>query len=345
MKKKFTALLLTAFIGLLLAACSSETPEPAQKPADPKSSAAAPGPGPGESFTLGGETYTLLSQVPLPKYDSATATGIGIIFAKKEDTSPIIISGGQAASLIDMTLDMAGGPLESSNITFNKSDSIPGYALSVRFEFLLPKGAALPASGKIYHTGKKDEKAVSLAGLKTAVLAEPAPAEPAAAEPADLNPALPEAAKPLLGEWELVSIKFFTPVPDNGIFGINATLGIQEGYQHGRDLTLNGDLTMQSNVSLNPIPEASTMLPFEITDLDLRACSSWEYDSGTILISDGPALKASYDEASKILSLTQDSMKMIASRPMPGLNTKSSPVSEEGSVELEITLGFKAKQK
>ena len=121
----------------------------------------------GEDFKLGDETYALEKWIALPEYDTDTKTGYGLCFVQKEGVAPIAISGSSYTSLIDMNLDMDGGTLSTSYISFIAVDDAPGYAARVTFEFALPKAAALPENGTIFHTGADKEERIDLSPLET----------------------------------------------------------------------------------------------------------------------------------------------------------------------------------
>lgn len=334
MKRIISILLLVLFV-TVLTACSGQASETSGEAPQQAAMSSA------EDFKLGDETYALEKWVALPEYDTNTQTGVGLCFVQKEGVAPIVISGGSYKSLIDMTLDMDGAPLSTSNISFIKVEDAPGYTARVTFEFALPKGAALPVDGTIFHTGENEEIAIDLSGLtalpieaatQNAVPEENAPAEQTSA-------ALDDAGRALCGEWLLDSIIFRTPDADNGIYAIDATMSISEGFEYGRDLILREDMTMISFIDLSALIEAVPELPFTINDLDLKDYAGWTYVNGTMTLTyGGPAFAAVYDEASKELRLTRSGEVAI----MPG--STNGMVTQSGSVLIDITMVFKAKE-
>ena len=329
MKKLLALLLLVATIGALTA-CSPQASAPGQGASELKTDALSAG----EDFKLGDETYALEKWVALPEYDTDAKTGVGLCFLQKEGVAPIVISGDGYKSLIDMTLDMDGAALATSNISFIKVEDAPGYAARVTFEFALPKGAALPTGGTIFHTGENEELAIDLSALE----ALPIEVTAATEAPAGVAAALEDDAQALCGEWLLDSIIFRTPDADNGIYAIDATMSISEGFEYGRDLVLREDMTMISFIDLSALIDAVAELPFTIDDLDLKDYSGWTYANGTITLTyGGPAFAAVYDEASQELRLTRSGEVAILSDAANGMATQS------GSVLIDITMVFKTK--
>lgn len=330
MKKLLTVLLLIAIIGAF-AACSPQTSTPGAQISGPKTAALSAG----EAFKLGDETYALEKWAALPEYDTDTQIGIGVCFVQKEGVAPIVISGGGYKSLIDMTLNMDGAPLSTSNISFIKAEDAPGYAGRVTFEFVLQKGAALPVGGTIFHTGKNERIAIDLSALE----ALPIEAEPKTGSSESTAPAPDDFGKQaFFGEWLLDSIVFRTPNEDNGIYAIDASMSISEGFEYGRDLSLREDMKMISFVDLSALIEAVPELPFTINDLDLKDYSGWTYSNGTITFTPGgPAFTASCDEASKELRLTRSGEAAIIPNTVNGMTTQS------GTVLIDITMVFKIK--
>ncbi len=336
MKRSLSALLLVLLVASL-AACSGRPAGPAGESAAPPRETFQPEAAAltaGEDFKLGDETYALEKWVALPEYDTDTQTGVGLCFVQREGVAPIAISGGGYKSLIDMTLDMEGTPLYTSNISFIKAEDAPGYTARVTFEFALPKGAALPAGGTIFHTGENEEIAINLSMLE----ALPIEAFPAIEPSAGAAAASDDGAQALCGEWLLDSIIFCTPDENNGIYTIDAAMSISEGFEYGRDLVLREDMKMISFIDLSALIDAVPELPFSISDLDLKDYSGWTYRSGTVTLTyGGPAFTAVYDEASRELRLTRSGEVAILSGSANGMATQS------GSVLIDITMVFKAK--
>ncbi len=335
--KRFLAVLLLALLLASLTACSGQPTQQAGDSAAPQqetfsTEAALPA---GKDFKLGDETYSLEKWVALPEYDTDTQTGVGLCFVQREGVAPILISGGSYKSLIDMTLDMGGTPLSTSNISFIKAEDAPGYAARVTFEFAIPKGAALPTGGTIFHTGENVEISIGLSTLE----ALPIEAAPAAETAPDAAPASDDFGKEaFFGEWLLTSIIFRTPDADNGIYAIDATMNISEGFEYGRDLVLRKDMKMVSFVDLSALIDAVPELPFAINDLDLKDYAGWTYANGTITLTyGGPAFEAVYDEASKELRLTCSGEVAILPGAANGIATQT------GAVLIDITMVFKAK--
>jgi len=147
-----------------------------------------------------------------------------------------------------------------------------------------------------------------------------------------------EAASALAGEWVLESIRFYTPVSDNGIYKIDGTMSISEGYPYGRSLALSADGTAASDVNLNALVKAVPELPFETDDLDLSEYAGWAVEGESLTFSpDGPALIVAHDEAAKTLSLTSSGEVEIQSMEVNGASSKT------GTVAIEITMTFAAK--
>jgi hypothetical protein len=234
-----------------------------------------------------------------------------------------------------MTLDVDGTPLSTSNISFIKAEDVPGYAGRVTFEFALPKGAVLPIGGTIFHTGKNERIAIDLSSLE----ALPIEAAPKTESSPGVAPAPDDFGKQaFFGEWLLDSIIFYTPNEDNGIYTIDATMSISEGFEYGRDLSLREDMKMISFVDLSALIEAVPELPFTINDLDLKDYSGWMYANGTLTLTPvGPAFTASYDEASQELRLTRSGEVAIIPNTANGMTTQS------GTVLIDITMVFKSK--
>lgn len=329
MKKLLAALLFIAIIGVLTA-CSPQASAPGQEASEIKTDALSAG----EDFKLGNETYALEKWMALPEYDTDTQTGVGLCFVQKEGVAPIAISGSGYKSLIDMTLDMDGAALATSNISFIKVEDAPGYTARVTFEFALPKGAALPVGGTIFHTGKNEEVAIDLSALD----ALPIEVTAATEAPAGAAAAFDDDAQVYFGEWMLDSIIFRTPDENNGIYTIDATMSISDGFEYGRDLVLHEDMTMVSLIDLSALIEAVPELPFAINDLDLKDYSGWTYSNGTITLAyGGPAFTATCDEASQELRLMRSGEVAIHSDTANGMATQS------GSVLIDITMVFTAK--
>ena len=303
--KRFLSVLLFVLLVASLAACSRQPAElagesttPSQETFKPEAAALSAN----EDFKLGDETYALEKWVLCPEYDTDTQIGVGLCFVQKEGVAPIVISGGNYKSLIDMTLDMEGTSLSTSNISFIKADDAPGYTARVTFEFALLKGAALPTVGTVFHTGENEEIAIDLSTLE----ALPIDAVPTTGTSAGAALTLDEDAQAFCGEWLLDSIIFRTPDADNGIYTIDAAMSISEGFEYGRDLILREDMAMVSFIDLSALIDAVPELPFAISDLDLNVYSGWTYTNGTLTLTpDGPAFAAVYDEASQELRLTR----------------------------------------
>ncbi|MDR2132309.1 MAG: hypothetical protein LBP30_03070 [Clostridiales Family XIII bacterium] len=253
---------------------------------------------------------------------------------QKEGVAPIVISDGDYSSLVDVTLDMNGATQGTDNINFVAVDDAPGYAARITFGFALPKGAALPAGGTIFHTGDDEEIAIDLSTLE-ALSIEAEDTEP----PAGVDSAADDfGKKAFFGEWLLTAITFYTPEEDNGIYTIDGTMSISEGFEYGRDLIFKEDMGMSSNIDLRALVDATDELPFSVEELNLLDYSGWEYADGTLtLTAGGPAFAAAYDEASGELRLMRSGEVAIASTATNGLLTQS------GSVLLDITMAFTAK--
>ena len=326
--KRIVSTLLLVLLVASLTACSGQSSDLAGEAPQQATMSFA------EDFKLGDETYALEKWVALPEYDTDTQTGVGLCFVQKEGVAPIVISNGSYTSLIDMTLEMDGTSLSTTNISFIKAEDAPGYTARVTFEFALSKGAALPLAGTIFHTGENEEIAIDLSSLE----ALPIEAVPTTGSSAGVAAALDGDAQALCGEWLLTSIIFHTPDADNGIYTIDATMSISEGFEYGRDLILREDMTMISFIDLNALIEAVPELPFTINDLDLKDYSGWTYANGTITLTyGGPAFAAVYDEASEELRLTRSGEVAI----IPG--TTNGMVTQSGSVLIDITMVFNAK--
>jgi len=280
----------------------------------------------GEDFKLGDETYALEKWVALPEYDTDTKTGYGLCFVQEEGIAPIAISGSSYTSLIDMKLDMDDGTLSTSNISFISVDDAPGYAARVTFEFALPKAAALPEIGTIFHIGADKEERIDLSSLETPAGVPSAPQEQS--QPT-VMPADDYEAKKLAGEWVLTAITFRTPETDNGIFSVDATMEISEGFEYGRNLSLREDMTMIGLIDLSALIDAVNELPFSVSDLDFKDYSGWKYANGVVtLTNSGPEFAASYDDATEELHLTWSGTVQI---------------DPSGEVRMDITMVFKAK--
>ena len=225
-----------------------------------------------------------------------------------------------------MKLDMDDGTLSTSNISFIAVDDAPGYAARVTFEFALPKAAALPESGTIFHTGADKEERIDLSSLETPAGVPSAPQEQS--QPTEM-PADDYEAKKLAGEWVLTAITFRTPETDNGIFSMDATMEISEGFEYGRNLSLREDMTMIGLIDLSALIDAVNELPFSVSGLDFKDYSGWKYANGVItLTNSGPELAASYVDATEELHLTWSGTVQI---------------DPSGEVLMDITMVFKAK--
>lgn len=324
--KKWLLLLLCTMLAIALTACGGVVS------AEPKQESA--GLAAGEDFSMGDETYALEKWVLLPEYNTDTHAGYGVCFVQKEGIAPILISGSSYRSLIDMTLDTGGEAISTRNISFIKVEDAPGYAARVTFEFSLPKDAKLPAIGRIFHSGKDEEADIDLS-----TLGAPLPAsEPAVTEaPVPEEPPLDAKAQAYCGDWLLEAIVFCTPNADNGIFAIEGTMEVSEGFEFGRELTLNEDMTMNGLVNLDGLVDAVTELPFAISGLDLNAYTNWAYEDGMVtFMPDGPALAAEYDEAAGELRLKRGGEVEIKS-----VQTGDA-VSKSGMVDMDITMIFQA---
>jgi len=326
--KRLLAILLFIAISAAFIACSKQTSAPKEQMPEQKPAALSAN----EAFKLGDETYALEKWVALPEYDTDKRIGVGLCFVQKEGVAPIVISGGGYKSLIDMKLNMDGTQLSTSNISFIKD--APGYAGRVTFEFALPKGEALPISGTIFHTGKNEKVELDL----TVIEALPIEASPKTNTSA-MAPAPDDfGIQAFFGEWVLDKIIFHTPNEDNGIYTIDATMSITEGFEYGRDLSLRKDKKMVSVVDLSALIEAVPELPFTINDLDFKDYSGFAYANGTLTLTPvGPAFTASCDEAAKELRLTRSGEVAIIPNTVNGMKAQS------GTVLIDITLVFKAK--
>lgn len=325
--KKLAVILLVAVMLCSLAACSNQTTIPDGHLPNSDTSALPAG----VDFKLGDETYALEKWTLCPEYDTDTQIGVGLCFVQKEGVAPIVISGGSYKSLVDMTLDVSDSQLGTSNISFIAVEDAPGYAARITFEFALTRGAVLPVDGTIFHTGDNEEIAIDLSEL------EALPIEAAETlSPGGVAPAPDDFGKEtFFGEWQLTAITFRTPETNNGIYTIDATMNISEGFEYGRELILKEDMGMNSNINLRALMNAVDELPFSIDELNLLVYSGWEYANGTLtLTAGGPAFTAYYDEAARKLLMTHSGEATILSP------AESGEATQLGSVLLDITMEF-----
>jgi len=148
----------------------------------------------------------------------------------------------------------------------------------------------------------------------------------------------PEAASALAGEWVLESIRFYTPESGNGIYEIDGTMTVSEGFPFGRALTLTADGTAASDMNLDALVEAVPELPFETADLNLSNYTGWTVVGDTLTFSpDGPALSVAHGDAADELRLTRSGEVEILS------NTVNGAATNTGTVAIEITMMFTAK--
>jgi len=142
----------------------------------------------------------------------------------------------------------------------------------------------------------------------------------------------------LAGEWVLEAIRFYTPDDANGIYKIDGTMTVSEGFTFGRALTLSADGTAASDMNLDALVEAVPELPFETADLNLSNYTGWTVVGDTLTFSpDGPALSIAHDEAAGTLHLTRSGEMEIQSMEVNGASSKT------GTVTIEITMMFTAK--
>ena len=219
-----------------------------------------------------------------------------------------------------------GTTVATSNISSIGVEDVEGFAGRVTFEFALDRGAALPLGGTFYHTGKDQQKIVDLSGLS-------APDGGAAATAPAAEAALSDESKRLCGSWKLHSITFETPEADNGIFSIDATMEVSDGFEYGLALNLGEDGSFSSDIDLDGLTEAVQELPFATEGLNLKKYSAWSYEKLELLLSpEGPALVAAMDEGSGDLRLTWCGEAEIAS------NTVNGAASKSGTVPMNITI-------
>ncbi|MDO5112110.1 MAG: hypothetical protein Q4E65_07380 [Clostridia bacterium] len=323
MMKKWIAVLLAALLLMSFSACGADEAQSAGQTA---------GKAAGESFTLGKETYALEKWVLLPEYDTDTMRGYGLCLVQQEAVAPIKITSQGYSSLVDATLDVGGTELPTRNISFIKTDGAPGYAARVTFEFALDKGEALPASATMRHADTKEEQRLDLSALAAPVAAS-AQTEEAAAQEETEAPVIPQEGLALCGDWLLTGVRFYTPEQDNGIYAIDGTMGLFEGYDLGRDLRLLEDGTFSSDINISALIEEVNELPFTAADLDFNAYGAWEFQDNLILPApDGPALHVEEASAEGELQLKNSRTVEIESIERDGAMTK------DGRVDIEITL-------
>ena len=314
--KKIIALLLAALTALALCACGQGAAQPAHVAA-------------GETFKMGDETYFLEKWVRCPEYDSDEKVGYGLCFLQVEGIAPIVISSGGYSSLIDMTLDVEGGAVSTRNISFIGVEDVEGFAGRVTFEFALDKGAVLPASGTFYHTGKDQQENIDLSSLS-------APDGGAAAAPT-IEAALSDEAKRLCGSWKLHSITFETPEADNGIFSIDATMEVSDGFEYGLALELGEDGSFYSDIDLDGLTKAVQELPFATDELNFQKYSEWSCEDNKMTLSpDGHVFVAALEESGD-LSVTWCGEVEIESTTVNGAASKA------GVVAIYITMTLSPK--
>ena len=283
----------------------------------------------GENFKFGDETYALEKWIKMPKYDSESKTGYGLSFLQKEGVMPVQLSistnGSPSAyaSLLDMKLEIDGENLEPENISFENVKDVPGYTARIIFEFAIPNQSKLPDKGTLFYTNKKIQKEIDLSALE----APEKNIEISAENPEILN---------FCGNWKLSSIIFHTPDTGNGIFEIDATLDISDGFEYGRDLTLSKDMSLKSDVDIDALIDAISELPFIVNDFNLKGDTGWSYSDGKMkTIPDGTELMASYNEKDEVLLLVHSGKVDILSKKTDKNAVKSGPVL------MEITAVFK----
>lgn len=313
--RKSLALLSLTFFMLFIAACGDVTQSVKSDVTEPSV---------GVNFKLGKQTYALEKWVRRADYDTDTKTGYGLCFLQVEGVAPISISAsGEYSSTLDMTLDIGDTALRAGSISFAAVDDID-YATRITFIFALPKGSALPVNGTISNTGNDERKTINLSELS-------APDEET--EQVTTLPADDYYALKLCGNWQLSSIIFRTPEADNGIFTIDATMDVSEGFEYGLNLKLSEDWTLSSDIDLDSLTEAVDELPFSTDGLDLSKYTSWSYTNELFTPAPaGPALTAAVDKQSGELSLTWSGNVNIGSTDANG-----------GTVALDITLIFTSK--
>ncbi len=324
--KRWIALLIAALLLMPLSSCSGGGAQSAGQSA---------GKAAGESFTLGKESYALEKWVLLPEYDTDTARGYGLCLVQKEAVAPIKITSQGYSSLVDATLDAGGTVISSRNISFIKTEDAPGYAARVTFEFALDKDEALPTSATMRHADTEEEQRLDLSSLASPAAPETAPeqAEETSAPEKTEAPVISEEALALCGDWLLTGVRFYTPKQDNGIYAIDGTLGLSEGYDLGRDLRLLEDGRFASDINISALIENVNELPFAAEDLDFRAYGKWEFQDDLIIPApDGPALHVEEAPAEGELLLKNSRTVEIESVEQNGATTKS------GTVDIEITL-------
>lgn len=283
----------------------------------------------GENFKFGDETYAVEKWIIVPKYDSETQTGYGLSFLQKEGVIPVQISistngsPSSYSSLLDMKLEIDGENLEPENISFENVKDVPGYSARIIFEFAIPTQSKLPDNGTLLYKNKKLQKEIDLSALE----APKKNGEKSAEDRELLN---------FYGNWKLSSIIFHTPETGNGIFEMDATMDISDGFEYGRDLSLSKDMSLKSDVDIDALVYAISELPFIVHNFNLKDDTGWSYSNGKIkTIPDGTELMASYNEKDEVLFLTHSDEVDILSQKTDQTATKS------GSVLMEITLVFK----
>ena len=111
--------------------------------------------GTGDVFSVKGvDDFVLDKIVLLPEYNTATKTGYGVVFLKKEASAPISFTMGSSASqvsdpksLVDLTLMDGENAIRSANISFVQVDDSPLYKGSATFAFQIEDGKPFPAKG------------------------------------------------------------------------------------------------------------------------------------------------------------------------------------------------------
>lgn len=338
MKAKLTIIFILIFALLAFTACSGGA-----KPAASEPSAAPTPQAPIEDnvkFSFWESSYLVEKWMNCTSKDTAEQKCIVLCVLQKGNKSPITFQmGGSDGKLaptlqFDVSLDGAGS---STMSWLEQVNDVEGYAVRYNFFFMLDKSASLPASGMFNFLGDGSSHELDMSSL-------PAPSEnfefEASAEPTpEPAPVDPELDAALSGEWTLKEVEFATGDESNGIFDINATLGLDEGFEHGLSLKLTAldasVFSFESDINFAACIKAMSDLPFEAPEVDFTQYERYaviKAESLGALEPDGPQL--AYEADAGTLRLTYSGKVEVASREVSGATTKS------GNIDLTLTFVF-----
>lgn len=348
MKAKSSLIIILILALLALTACSGGAKPAGNEPVAPAETAQAPMEN-NVKFSFWESSYLVEKWMNCTAKDTAEQKCIVLCLLQMGNKSPITFQmGGNDGKLtptlqFDASLDGVGS---STMSWLEQVNDVEGYAVRYNFFFMLDKDASLPTSGTFTFLGDGSTHALDMSALsapsedfvpESTAAAEPTP------EPAAINPELDAR---LGGEWTLKEVEFSTGEEANNIFDINATLGLEEGFEHGLSLKMTAldasVFAFESDMNFAACIKAMSDLPFEAPEVDFTQYERYTLspaadpdnlvEGSGMLEPSGPELK--YVSGDDSLRLTYSGDVEVPERDVNGMTAKG------GTIQLTLTFVF-----